>query len=143
MVSPIGEEVHPSLSPPTSDSIRTWRDPAALTEALRSLDPLSYLRLAYGFIYPPPVVDSLISAYRLSSIRHFEAGWKTFQRWLPEDTVEITNPVFLSFLVSLKISSSRTTRRYPMETLNDSSRHNLQSIKQTRNSSFNHKPFFG
>ena len=60
------------------------------------------MRLAYGHIYPPPVVDSLISAYRLSSNRQFEAGWKAFQRWLPEDTAEITKTVFLSFLVSLK-----------------------------------------
>ena len=102
VVSPVGEEVYSPLAPTTCYPAGSGRDPRTLTDALRSLDRVSFLRLAYGFIYPPPVVDSLIAAYRLSSNRQFEAGWKAFQRWLPEDTPEVTKPVFLSFLVSLK-----------------------------------------
>ena len=98
----ISEEVHSSPSSSTSYSAGPRRNRRTLTNALRSLDRLSFLRLAYGAIYPPRVVESLISGYRLSSNRQFEAGWKAFQRWLPVETLEIAKPVFLAFLVHIK-----------------------------------------
>ena len=75
-----------------------------LTNAVRSLDRLSFLKLVYHHRYPENVVDALISGYRDSSNRQFETGWRAFQSWLSEDEPIITKAVFLSFLVFIRDS---------------------------------------
>ena len=110
---PISIEERPTItnsskSPPNSPE----NDSVSLTTALRSMDRLSFLRMSYSKIYPPDVVDALLSSYRVSSNRQFESGWRAFKSWLPSDITIITKPVFLSFLVSLKNMSHNTALSY-------------------------------
>ena len=117
LVSPIDEEVHSSLSTPSSDPARARRDPRALTDALRSLDCLYFLRLAYGYIYPPPVVDSLISAYRLSSNRQLRQDGRPSRGGSPRTQLRLLSRFSCPSWSRLRILASRTTRHCPIETL--------------------------
>ena len=74
----------------------------SLTHAVRSMDRISFLKMAYNLRFPKEVTEALIEAYRKSSNHQFESGWRTFQNWLPRDVKIIDKAVFLSFIVYLR-----------------------------------------
>ena len=86
----------PSLSDSGRNQVRTR------TTEVRSLDRISFLRLLYNNIYPTNVVEALLASYRKSSNRQFEAGWRSFQNWLPRDLEIIEKRTVMEFLVFLR-----------------------------------------
>ena len=104
VVSANHQEVLPSPPFTNSDTESGRRDHISLTKAVRSMDRISFLKLTYGKIYPPAVASALIDGFRKSSNKQFEAGWRSFQNWLPPNITEINKAVILDFLVYLRNS---------------------------------------
>ena len=79
-------------------------------QLLRRMDRIFFLKEMYTQKYSANLAESLIKAYRTSSTRQFEVGWKTFKEWLPETVSEINELVVLNFLEYLFITKQLNPR---------------------------------
>ena len=68
---------------------------------IRQLDRISFLRKHLYKTHSQAVADTIIAGFRDSSLKQQEVAWRAFQRWLPQDTVEVTLTTVLQSLFTL------------------------------------------
>ena len=70
------------------------------------MDRVSFLRKQLSSKHSSQVTDTILAAFRPSSVRQQEVAWRHFKQWLPATALDITIETVLNFLHHLFSSSS-------------------------------------
>ena len=79
---------------------------------LWEMDRIHFLKEVYTTIRGANVANSLVHAFRKSSINQAETAWKAFKDWLPELLTVLRKRHVLEFLVFLKDNRSCRPQQY-------------------------------
>ena len=109
----------PGIAFPTG----TGSSDRSLVNDLRAMDRLQFLKLLYCREFSAEVADKLLKAFRKSSNRQAEVGWRKFKEWLPQSAQIITKADVLDFLIFLEskelspntILAYKNSLRIPLE----------------------------
>ena len=88
---------------------RVW-NPHYWVAQLRSLDRISFLKLALSHVHGEDIANHLAAAYRTSTVRQAQSVWKIFQTSLPREAMDITRDTVLRFLIHLASERKLNTR---------------------------------
>ena len=100
----------PLTSAHSARTICTLRKSHKWLPKLRTMDCLHFLKEVYTASRGLKVANSLIQAFRKSSINQAETAWRAFKEWLPEHLTVLRKRHVLEFLVSLKDNRNPSPR---------------------------------
>ena len=83
-------------------TIRTLRKSLKWLPKLRALDRLHFLKEVYTASRGATLANSLLHAFRKSSINQAETAWRAFKEWLPDNLTVLRKRHVLEFLVPLR-----------------------------------------
>ena len=92
----------PLASAHSARTICTHRKSIKWLPKLRAMDRIHFLKEVYTVIRGAKVANSLVHAFRKSSINQAETGWRAFKNWFPEHLTILRKRHVLEFLVFLR-----------------------------------------